>query len=73
MLRRWLRRWLGVFFTEPRFLPPATIGDCSQLKVAYLLFNLAYRKFGWMTALLARLGLLTWVGRMARRLAYQVD
>jgi radical SAM superfamily enzyme YgiQ (UPF0313 family) len=42
-------------------------------RAPYLLFNLAYRKFGWMTALLARLGLLTWVGRMARRLAYHVE
>ena len=39
----------------------------------YLLFNFAYRKFGWVTAILARFGLLTWVGRLARRLAYHVD
>jgi radical SAM superfamily enzyme YgiQ (UPF0313 family) len=39
----------------------------------YLLFNLAYRKFGRVTAALARFGLLTWVGRVARRLAYHVD
>jgi radical SAM superfamily enzyme YgiQ (UPF0313 family) len=39
----------------------------------YLLFNLAYRKFGRLTATFARFGLLTWVGRLARRLAYHVD
>ena len=41
--------------------------------VPYLLFNFAYRKFGWVTAILARFGLLTWVGRVARRLAYHVE
>ena len=46
----------------------------SKRQVApYLLFNFAYRKFGWATAILARFGLLTWVGRLARRLAYHVD
>ena len=39
----------------------------------YLLFNFAYRKFGKMTAIFARFGLLSWVGRMARRLAYHVE
>lgn len=39
----------------------------------YLLFNLVYRKFGRVTATVARLGLLSWVGRLARRLAYQVE
>lgn len=42
-------------------------------RAPFLLFNLAYRKYGWMPALLARFGLLTWVGRMARRLAYHVE
>ena len=41
--------------------------------VPYLLFNFAYRKFGRVTAVLARFGLLTWVGRVARRLAYHVE
>jgi radical SAM superfamily enzyme YgiQ (UPF0313 family) len=42
-------------------------------RAPYLLFNIGYRRFGWMTALLARFGLLTWVGRLARRLAYHVE
>jgi radical SAM superfamily enzyme YgiQ (UPF0313 family) len=42
-------------------------------RVPYLLFNLAYRKFGRVTALVARFGLLTWVGGIARRLAYHVE
>jgi radical SAM superfamily enzyme YgiQ (UPF0313 family) len=41
--------------------------------VPYLLFNFAYRKFGGVTAFVARFGLLTWVGRIARRLAYHVE
>jgi len=45
----------------------------GRQRVPYLLFNLAYRKFGGATALLARFGLLTWVGRIARRLAYHVE
>jgi radical SAM superfamily enzyme YgiQ (UPF0313 family) len=42
-------------------------------RAPYLLFNIGYRRFGWATALLARFGLLTWVGRLARRLAYHVE
>jgi radical SAM superfamily enzyme YgiQ (UPF0313 family) len=41
--------------------------------IPYLLFNLVYRKFGRFTATLARFGLLSWVGRLARRLAYHVE
>ena len=47
--------------------------ESKRQAVPYLLFNFAYRKFGRMTAVLARFGLLTWVGRVARRLAYHVD
>lgn len=36
----WLRRWLGLFFAEPRFLPPHEVDDCRELKLAYLLLNL---------------------------------
>jgi radical SAM superfamily enzyme YgiQ (UPF0313 family) len=38
----------------------------------YLVFNLVYRKFGKTTALLARVGMLGWLGRVARRIAYQM-
>ena len=47
--------------------------ESRRQRVPYLLFNLAYRKFGGVTAFLARFGLLTWVGRIARRLAYHVE
>ncbi len=41
-----------------------------SLLVPYLLFNLGYRKCGWLTAPLARLGLMNALGQMARRIAY---
>ncbi len=47
--------------------------ESKRQVIPYLLFNLAYRKFGGLTAFLARFGLLTWVGRIARRLAYHVE
>jgi radical SAM superfamily enzyme YgiQ (UPF0313 family) len=42
-------------------------------RAPYLLFSIGYRRLGWMTALLARVGLLGWVGRLSRRLAYHVE
>ena len=39
----------------------------------YLLFNLLYRKYGKLTARCASLGLLSAVGRLARRLSYHVE
>jgi hypothetical protein len=47
--------------------------ESRRQRAPYLLFNFGYRKFGWTTALVAKLGLLTWVGRLARRLAYNVE
>lgn len=47
--------------------------DSKRQRVPYLLFNLAYRKFGKVTALLARIGLLGWLGRVARRLSYHIE
>ena len=38
----------------------------------YLLFNLGYRKFGKVTSLVARLGLMQSVGALARRLSYGI-
>lgn len=44
-----------------------------DLRVPYLLFNFGYRKFGGLTALAGRLGLMGTVGRLARRLSYGID
>ena len=41
--------------------------------VPYLLFNFAYRRFGKVTAIMAQVGLLGWVGRVARRFSYHVE
>ncbi len=42
-------------------------------RVPFLLFNLAYRKFGPLTATIAKAGLMNWAGRVARRLCYGID
>ncbi len=44
-----------------------------QRRAAFLLFNLGYRKYGKVTSLVHRLGLMNAVGRLARRLAYGID
>lgn len=41
--------------------------------MSYLLFNLGYRKFGSLTSKLAKLGLMNWIGKVARRLAYGIE
>lgn len=64
----WMYREFYSFRNIWRRLPRS-----RRQRVPYLLFSIGYRKFGWMTALLARVGLLTWVGRLARRLAYHVE
>jgi radical SAM superfamily enzyme YgiQ (UPF0313 family) len=47
--------------------------DSKRQIAPYLLFNFAYRKFGKATATLARVGLLSWLGRVARRLSYHIE
>jgi hypothetical protein len=47
--------------------------DSKRQRIPYLLFNFAYRKFGKVTALLARVGLLSWLGRVACRLSYPIE
>jgi len=42
-------------------------------RIPYLLFNLAYRKFGHITSRLAKLGFMNSLGRLARRLSYGID
>ncbi len=36
----WLRRWLAVFFAEPRFLRPEGLPEGEPVALTYLLFNL---------------------------------
>jgi len=42
-------------------------------RLAYLLFNLGYRKFGQTTSKIARLGFMNSLGKLARRIAYGID
>jgi radical SAM superfamily enzyme YgiQ (UPF0313 family) len=44
-----------------------------ELRKSYLLFNLAYRKFGRVTAALGGMGFMRRIGRLARRLSYGID
>ena len=46
--------------------------DKSQ-RTSYLLFNFGYRKFGKITSLLGKLGLMNFIGRLGRRLAYNIE
>lgn len=42
-------------------------------RVPFLLFNLVYRKYGGLASRVGKLGLMNWLGRLARRLSYGVD
>ena len=46
--------------------------DTPSQRAPYLLFSFLYRKFGRATSFLARFGLMNRLGRLARRLAYDV-
>lgn len=46
--------------------------DNKKLLPAYFLFNFGYRKFGRITSLLGQMGLMNWIGRLARRLSYGI-
>jgi radical SAM superfamily enzyme YgiQ (UPF0313 family) len=65
-------RWLyNKFYSIPniyRRMPRST-----RLKIPYLLFNLGYRKFGKITSLVAHVGLLNRMGRIARKLCYGIE
>jgi radical SAM superfamily enzyme YgiQ (UPF0313 family) len=64
----WMYKQFYSFKNIYRRMPRA-----RQQIVPYLLFNFAYRRFGKVTALMAKIGLLGWVGQVARRLSYHVD
>lgn len=40
---------------------------------SFLLFNFGYRKFGKITSLLGKIGLMNFIGRLGRKLAYNID
>ena len=64
----WIYKELYSWRNIVRRLPTAR----SQV-IPYLLFNVLYRKYGRLTATCASLGLLSSVGRLARRLSYNVE
>lgn len=42
-------------------------------RMAYLLFNLFYRKFGKITSLIGKLGLMSLIGKWGRKLSYNIN
>jgi radical SAM superfamily enzyme YgiQ (UPF0313 family) len=47
--------------------------DDPRMRIPYLLFNLGYRKFGKITSLVGRFGLMNRIGRLARSLSYGIE
>lgn len=45
----------------------------KKQRVPYLLFNFGYRKFGKFTSLLGKIGLMNQIGKLARKLSYNID
>ena len=45
----------------------------KQRRMSYLLFNLGYRKFGKITSMLGKLGLMNYIGKIGRKLAYNIE
>jgi len=45
----------------------------KAIVMPYFLFNFCYRKFGKVTSLLGKLGLMHWIGKLGRRLSYSID
>lgn len=49
------------------------IPDNEMQKKPYLLFNLAYRKFGKFTSVIGKLGLMSSLGKLGRKLSYNIE
>ncbi len=47
--------------------------DNPKLIAPYLMFNFGYRKFGKLTSLLGKIGLMNRIGKLGRKLAYGID
>lgn len=47
--------------------------DDKSQRTSYLLFNFGYRKFGKITSILGRLGLMSFIGKLGRKLAYNIE
>ena len=45
----------------------------GRVRIPFLLFNLGYRKYGKSVSRLARHGLMSSIGRLARRLSYGIQ
>ena len=49
------------------------IPDNKALRAPYLLFNFGYRKYGRITSFFGRWGLMSKIGKIARKISYGID
>ncbi len=47
--------------------------DNKKQMIPYLLFNFGYRKFGKITSLFGKLGLMSFIGTLGRKLSYNIE
>lgn len=59
------------FYSVPSII--RRLPNAHAQRVPYLLFNLGYRKYGGVTSILGKIGLMHAVGKLARRLSYGID
>jgi hypothetical protein len=45
----------------------------KSLRKPYFLFNLGYRKYGKVTSLLGKIGLMSKIGKIARKISYGIE
>jgi len=65
-------RWLyNQFYSTANILRRMPVD--KRMKIPYLLFNFGYRKFGKVTSLASRFGLLNRMGKLARRMGYGIE
>lgn len=44
----------------------------KRIVASYFSFNFGYRKYGWLLSLIGRMGLMNFIGRLARKLSYGI-
>lgn len=45
----------------------------KKQRIPYLLFNFGYRKFGKIISILGKIGLMSFIGKMGRKLSYNIE
>jgi len=65
-------RWIYKEFYSLKNIIKRIPNSPSQ-RVPYLMFSLVYRKFGKLTSRIAALGFMRSIGKLARRLSYNIN